>query len=142
MDKLTDTSSPYTPPLRRRRTRFILFAGVIFLCGMITGATGAAWLISSRVQHWITNPEIIPERVTAFLQRRLDLDEEQREKVLEILERRLENVRAIRSEIKPRLEKELSGVQTEINDLLTPKQAQQWNERFEKMKTLLLPSQK
>jgi Spy/CpxP family protein refolding chaperone len=122
------------PMPRRRWLRTVLLGIVILLCGIVIGGALTLrfrWprLLLAR-EPWERMPEHIAERMRA----ELGLTEEQEAQIEVILARHHGAMDSIRLEVQPRVEARIDSMRREINALLTPQQAAQWSEHFERMR--------
>ncbi|MFC1572720.1 Spy/CpxP family protein refolding chaperone [Candidatus Eisenbacteria bacterium] len=113
-------------------TRGLLLGGLILICGAVIGAAVTSHLLWNRFVRSAWSPDRLPMRMTEHLVEDLDLTDEQAEQVKEIVEGRRKAMRALRDEIHPRFEAELEQMRQEIEAVLTPEQAERWNERIER----------
>lgn len=89
----------------------------VFLAG---GATG--WAVSRASQDAPMPRGGGPDALTAYLARRLDLDDAQQDAVRSVLTRHHAEMQAIMSSVRPRLDSLRATVRAEITAQLTPSQ--------------------
>ena len=109
--------------------RIVLYAGVIFLAGLVTGALVAP--IVGRTFLRPPGPEQMSRQMMARLQSRLQLRPEQKTQVQPIIDRTSADMIAIRRETTKRVSKRIEETNREISVLLNPEQKVE----FEKMET-------
>ena len=129
------------PKPRRTWIRSLFVGLVVLLCGVLIGAAGATYFLSSRILMGLQHPEMLPERITQRMHRRLQLSDEQAEAVLAIHIEHMERIQDLRREMRPQIEDIFSSLNEEITAVLTPEQATLWNKRFERAKELFLPQE-
>lgn len=130
----TSSDKGLPPPPRRRNWLSSMMLGlVILVCGGIIGAGITAHILWDRFLHGVRRPEAIGLRITQHLTEDLDLSEEQTEEIRGIIEKHHRAQRQIMREAHPRLRAELDSLRTEVEELLTPEQAERWNERIESL---------
>jgi len=130
------TATPDPPPPRRRRRVWlmVLLSVVILLSGMAIGSGLTMLWIQRLVLRRFRHPERLPAEVTARLRRKLNLTDEQAKRVEEILRKRQEHMREIFREIGPRIRAERDSIRAEVAEVLTPEQAEKWNQYYEDMR--------
>ena len=128
-------------PIRRRIVSALL--GLAILCsGIVIGSGITIYAVSHYIVEGLRNPDLLPERMAARLQRQLELTGEQEAEILAIFNARKKQIGEYRARIQPRLEKELEAVRAEVEAVLTPEQAKKWNTRFKRMESIILPGNK
>jgi len=130
---------PLPPPAGRRRWLTILLALVVFVAGMASGAALTVHFAVSRLQFAIHHPEAAPPRIAAVIQRRLDLDDQQRAEVEKIVAKHQREIAAIRRQFQPEIVDELDLVRDEIAAVLKEPQRERWTQLFEHFKQRWLP---
>jgi hypothetical protein len=123
----------------RRRWPTVALALAIFAAGAVCGAGAAVLVIVNRVQHAIHHPETAPSRLATLLQRRLDLDDDQRAKVEALIAARQQEIAAVRRRFQPEIEGQFDQFRTDVDALLTDPQRDVWHAAFEKFRTRWLP---
>lgn len=131
-------SSLYRP--RRRWWRDLLLGCLIFVCGGLVGSG----LTLHRIR--VAGPDLLqrqllnmPARVTERLTKNMKLSKEQQVQVREILERGQKDLKAVRRSVLPQVEVTLEKVRTDVSAVLTEKQRQQWNHRFDLLRDRWFP---
>jgi Spy/CpxP family protein refolding chaperone len=135
----TSTVSDPLPPAGRRRWLTLLLALVIFVAGMASGAALTVHFAVSRLQSAIHHPEAAPERIATAIQRRLDLDTEQRAKVEKIIAKRQLEIAAVRRKFQPEIIEQLDSVRDEVSAVLHEPQREKWTQLFDQFKDRWLP---
>jgi predicted Co/Zn/Cd cation transporter (cation efflux family) len=93
----------------------------------------------NRLQFAIHYPEAAPPRIAAVIQRRLDLDDQQRAEVEQIVAKHQIEIAAIRRKFQPEIVDELDSVRDEIAAVLKEPQRERWTQQFEQFKQRWLP---
>jgi hypothetical protein len=127
------------PPPRRRWGWTLLLLLAIFVSGLAIGAVGAVVYVRHQLLTAIHSPEVMPERLTQRLRRRLSLSDEQTAKVLAILQSRQRELQKIRARAQPEVEAQLNQVAEEIAAVLNPQQREKWLTGFRQMRELWMP---
>lgn len=107
---------------------------VILLIGLALGLS-LSWCNKMRWHHSPMDHEKRYTRMLNHLQRKLDLNAEQKAKVGEILQTKREKIKALRSEIRPKFEELRHSANQEIRQILTPEQQKKFDqiqERWQK----------
>lgn len=137
-----DDSHAFLPVLSvpaRRRWPTVALALAIFAAGAVCGAGAAVLVIVNRVQHAIHHPESAPARLANLLQRRLDLDDDQRAKVETLIAARQQEIAAVRRRFQPEIEGQLDQFRSDVDAILTETQRDAWHAAFETFRTRWLP---
>lgn len=128
---------PASPRKARRwgclRTGILLL--LVFCSGLVCGAGLTLRAIREHVQH----PERRVERATRWMERRLDLSDEQSSKVRGILERQRRDLGALRDEVRPRVVERIEQTNEEIEEVLTAEQREEWREFVHRFRERWLP---
>ena len=133
MTETHDISSLPRPP--RRAWRPLVLGLILLTSGAAIGAGSALYVIEQRIVNLAEEtPERVSDRATKDMRSRWDLSLEQSERLKEIFHARHVAMKAIREEVRPRLEEELEAMRTDVLAVLTPEQAAQWNEKFERLR--------
>jgi hypothetical protein len=128
------------PPLRRRRRWLsVTLALVIFAAGLVCGAGLTVIVVVNRLQNAIHNPEVAATQIASAIDRRLGLNDEQRQKVEAIVARRQQNLAAIRREVQPQVEAELNELRQEVAAVLDDSQREAWSQLFDRFRARWLP---
>lgn len=133
----SDLPLPATKP--RRRWLTLLFAGLIFCAGFLSGAGFVTIVAVHRLQYAIHHPEEAPSRVATMLQRRLGLNDDQKSKVETIVAKRQVELMAIRQEFQPKVVEQLDKIRSEIGEVLTESQRERWEKMFDDLRDRWLP---
>jgi hypothetical protein len=139
MDSTGNSGEAIAPRAKQRRWVTLLLAVMIFAAGLVTGAGLTVLVVAKRVQYAIQHPETAPARISAVLQRRLGLDDAQKEQVESIVAKRQVELLAIRRDYQPRVTAELEQLRDEIGEVLTPSQRERWTELFDEYRNRWLP---
>ena len=135
----TNASRHLPPPTSGRRWLTILLALVVFVAGMASGVALTVHFAVNRLQFAIHHPEAAPPRIAAVIQRRLDLDDQQRAAVEKIVAKHQLEIAAIRRQFQPEIVDQLDSVRDEIAAVLTEPQRERWTQLFEQFKERWLP---
>ena len=123
-------SSNELPVVTDGRSSTKLLAGVVlvvtFIAGAVIGLVGDRALLMTRSRMTPRGAQFIIDR----LDRKLDLDDQQRARVTEIVRRHEARITSIWSAVRPQVRQEFDAANGEIEQVLTPEQRQ----KFEKMK--------
>ena len=103
--------------LGRSRTWAVALLAAVFLAG---GASG--WALGKRGAGGGPRPGGGPDAIAAYLGRRLDLTQVQRESVRAVFARHHAEMQSIWGGVRPRLDSLRAAVRTEVNAQLTPEQ--------------------
>jgi len=141
-DQLTPGNSHYPaqPSTQSRLWIRLLLTSVLFVSGVVVGTCGALLFIRQQVHDRIHHPEQMPARVAAYLDRKLDLSDEQTLQVEGIVSERQLAIQAIRREFQPKLEFELQQLADQVSGLLDANQRAVWQERFDALRSQWLPT--
>ncbi len=112
---------------------------LVFASGIGVGAVGASQYMLSRMQHYRANPEVLPGELSAKLQSRMSMSDEQTAKVLAIVTLRHGNITSLRDASAPAVLQEFSLMEQEIADVLSPKQRELWHETADWARKTFLP---
>jgi predicted Co/Zn/Cd cation transporter (cation efflux family) len=112
---------------------------VIFVAGLASGVALTVHFAVSRLQFAIHHPEAAPPRIAAVIQRRLDLDDQQRAAVEKIVAQHQLEIAAIRRQFQPEIVEQLDSVRDEIAAVLSEPQRARWTLLFEQFKERWLP---
>jgi hypothetical protein len=135
----TTSSGALNTGFRRRRVvKMIALAAIIFAGG---GATG--WGVA--ILHHPPPPmfgEPPPPRVDDMVGRLRDellLSDDQAKQVKEIYQQRNDALQAIREKMGPQLKAQYDKLNEQMKQVLNPAQFQRWHERFEDVRSRMLP---
>jgi len=126
-DQITAVSGPVP---KRSRRRMVIYGAALLLCGTIIGAGAMATVLWERFQHSVRDPKRMPERIVDSMREGLKLSDAQADRIEAILERHHDEFDAIRREMEPRIQAHMDQVNTEIQEVLTPQQREEWERRF------------
>ena len=112
---------------------------LVFASGIGVGAVGASQYMLSRMQQYRANPEVLPGELSAKLQSRMSMSDEQTAEVLAIIKLRHGNITSLRDASAPGILQEFSLMEQEIADVLSPKQREQWHETADWARKTFLP---
>lgn len=112
---------------------------LVFASGAGVGAVGVSQYMLSRMQYYRANPEVLPGELSAKLQSRMSMSDEQTAKVLAIITLRHGNIASLRDAAAPGILQEFSLMEQEIADSLNPEQRQQWHETADWARKTFLP---
>ena len=128
-------SSNEQPLVSERRASTKLLAGIVllvtFIAGAIIGVVADRALLMARLRNGPRGAQFVINR----LDRKLDLDDQQRARVAEIVQRHEARITSIWSAVRPQVRQEFDAANSEIEQVLTPEQRQ----KFEKIKLRLPP---
>lgn len=138
-------SSSKSIPLQRWRRALPAWVQVcvlllVFASGIGVGAVGASQFMLSRMQHYRENPEVFPDELSAKLQSRMNMSDDQTSKVRAIVTLRHGNITSLRDASAPGILQEFSLMEQEIADLLDPNQREQWHETADWVRKTFLPT--
>jgi hypothetical protein len=132
-------ASAALPPPPRRRWLTLLLAGVLFASGVVVGGAGALWTVRQRALQLVRHPDHAPQQISARLQKRLGLSDEQTVRVREVLKRRQGELLKIRRQAQPQVERQLDLLQAEVAAELDEQQAERWRADLARVRGLWLP---
>ena len=92
------------------------------------------------MQHYRANPEVLPGELSAKLQSRMKMSDDQTSKVRAIITLRHGNITSLRDASAPGILQEFSQMEHEIADVLNPKQREQWHETADWVRITFLPT--
>jgi hypothetical protein len=113
---------------------------LVFASGIGVGAVGASQYMLSRMQHYRANPEVLPGELSAKLQSRMSMSDEQTAEVLAIIKHRHGNITSLRDASAPGILQEFALMEQEIADVLSPKQRELWHETAAWARKTFLPT--
>ena len=144
MNESTQSSSKSIPLQRWRRALpawvQVCVLLLVFASGIGVGAVGASQYMLSRMQHYRENPEVFPEELSAKLQSRMNMSDDQTSKVRAIVTLRHGNITSLRDASAPGILQEFSLMEQEIADVLDPAQREQWHETADWVRKTFLPT--
>lgn len=112
---------------------------VVFVAGLFAGsfATGRAKILYLKLI--VHQPEVLPDQVTAVLDHRLGLSDEQAEQVRAIVRQRVEWYRAVEPWMVSALNFQMDGFDRDMKQVLTAEQRQEWDAMFKRMRDTWTP---
>jgi len=132
MDTRDPEHAPVTPPRRRPWTRSLLLGFVILACGAAIGGVGAAVALQQDHDRSPRRSGRGPEGLLQKMQEEYKLTDAQAQQLDTVLREHWERLSAIRAEVQPRVDAEFEALRREVEAVLTPEQAAQWREEFER----------
>ena len=133
-----ETSNLPRPP--RRSWRGLVYGLILLTSGAAIGAGSAVFFVERQmVSAQNETPEDASDRWSRDWQSRLDLTQEESKQLRTIFHKHHVAMVAIRKEMRPRFQAELETLQTEVNALLTPKQAEHFKKRWTAMRKRWMP---
>ena len=133
-DAPTETAPVPLPRPRRRWWLSLILVLVILAAGFVAGACTTILVIVQRVRYAAQHPDQMPPRVTARLERKLDLTDAQAGQVLAILTERQQALLAIRREVQPRVLAQIDLADRQITGVLDDAQKSKWRRLFDRLK--------
>ena len=124
---------------RRRRLWTILFALIIFICGVLVGGGLSFKIVTAGYKRAFQDPDFLAEKIIRRMERRLDLNSDQVKKVREIILEQQRAFHALHKEFRPRLNSQIEKTRKELAKVLTPEQAQKWEKTFARIQRFWLP---
>lgn len=131
--KSETASTPHMPTPRRNWWRTFVLTGVIFLSGIVVGATTASFTLWFQNSHANRTPRFQEERLIRHLERQFDLGQEQRREIHAIVRRHHQELKQIREETEPRVREVFESMRKEIESVLSLDDLEQWTYQFERM---------
>ena len=120
------------PTPGRAWLRPLLFGTALLISGAVIGSALTVIVLRSQADRAREDPGWPSDRVAERLIRDLDLTTEQSERVREIFQAHHERVRAFREEHGTSAREMFADLQSEIEEVLTPGQAEEWRLRIER----------
>ena len=131
--------TPVTPATRRPWVRSLILGVVILLCGVAIGSVVTAVVLKERPMHGTRRAGRLPERIAKQMQEKYGLTDAQEQQVLAIFQEHAKKLADIRAEVQPRVDVEHEALRRSVEAVLTPEQAAQWREEYERMQRLWHP---
>ena len=125
--------------IEMNKSKAILVVVLVFVAGIVVGAVGMRQVARRVVQRALLHPEAIQQRIGADLNRRLELDQEQRQKVNAILADTQSQLRELRRRNQPEFFQIMSNAQVEISAVLSPEQREKFKKFREQYRPFLQP---
>jgi hypothetical protein len=110
-----------------KRLKPILLLVVVFLAGIVVGATATRVAVKKFVDRVVNRPEAIQRSVERDLTRKLHLRAEQQAKVHDITMRAMEQMKTLRDEFHPRLTEIITRSEQEVRAVLDEEQKQKFD---------------
>lgn len=126
-----ETAAPLPAP-GKSWLRPLGFGAVLLISGAVIGSALTMLVLRSQAERARNDPTWLSQRAAARLIRHLDLTPEQGEQVREIFHAHHERVRAFREEHGSTAREMFADLQAEIEEILTPEQAEKWRRRIER----------
>ncbi len=134
---MTDSSNEFelavTAP-RRACVRSLLFSMMILVCGAAIGSLATALLMQRDEPRFGHRPENMAQYIADEMERKYSLTPEQKQTILGVFEEHSKKLAEIRAEVGPRVEAEFDAVRKSVESVLTPEQAAEWSQEYEKMR--------
>ncbi len=124
---------------RRRRVWTILLALGIFICGVLVGGGLTFKIVTVGYKRAFQKPDVLAEKITRRMERRLDLSSDQVKQVREIILEQQRAFQALHKEFRPRLDSQIEKTRGELAKVLTPEQMQKWEKTFARIQRFWLP---
>ncbi|MDK1022225.1 MAG: hypothetical protein QGD90_11380 [Candidatus Hydrogenedentes bacterium] len=125
-------NATYMPAPGKSWLRPLLFGTALLISGAVIGSALTMIVLRSQAERARKDPAWPSQRVAARLIRDLDLTPEQGEQVREIFQAHHERVRAFRQKHGTSAREMFVSLQSEIEQVLTPEQAEKWRQRIER----------
>ncbi|MCH7910608.1 MAG: EF-hand domain-containing protein [Candidatus Hydrogenedentes bacterium] len=126
-------STPLAPRPRRSWWRAFALTGVIFLSGIVVGATTASYALWFQNSHANRESRFREDRFIRHVERQFDLSQEQRQRIHAIVRQHHEALKQIRGETEPRIREVFESMRYEIESVLSLSDFQEWDRQFERM---------
>lgn len=123
----------------RRRLWTILFALLIFICGVLVGGGLSFKIVTAGYKRAFQDPEFLAEKIIRRMERRLDLNSDQVKRAREIILEQQKAFGALHKEFRPRMDSQIEKTRRELAKVLTPEQAQKWEKTFGRIQRFWLP---
>ncbi len=108
------------------------FGAVLLISGAVIGSALTMLVLRSQAERAREDPSWLSQRAAARLINELDLTPDQSEQVRDIFHAHHERVRAFREEHGSAAREMFADLQAEIEQVLTPEQAEKWRLRIER----------
>lgn len=108
------------------------FGAVLLISGAVIGSALTVFVLRTQAEHARGDPAWLSQRAAVRLIRHLDLTSEQGEQVREIFHAHHERVMAFREKHGSTAREMFAALQAEIEEVLTPEQAEKWRHRIER----------
>lgn len=138
---MTEPNGENTTPLPapgKSWLRPLLFGTALLISGAVIGSALTMIVLRSQAERAREDPAWLSQRAAARLIRDLDLAPEQGEQVREIFHAHHERVRAFRQKHGTAAREMFTALQIEIEQVLTPEQAEKWRQRIERARERML----
>ncbi len=124
----------------RRRLWTILFALCIFICGVLVGGGLSFKIVTTGYKRAFQDPDLLAEKITRRMERRLNLNSDQVKQVREIIREQQKAFQSLHREFRPRLDRQIEKTRKELAKVLTPEQSRKWERSFARIQRFWLPS--
>lgn len=138
---MTEPNGENTTPLpapAKSWLRPLLFGTALLISGAVIGSALTMIVLRSQAERAREDPAWLSQRAATRLIRDLDLTPEQGEQVREIFHAHHERVRAFRQKHGTAAREMFTALQIEIEQVLTPEQAEKWRQRIERARERML----
>lgn len=132
MTESNGENTAHLPTPGKSLLRPVVFGAVLLISGAVIGSASTLLVLRSQAEHARDDPAWLSQRAAVRLIRDLDLTSEQGEQVREIFHAHHERVRAFREEHGSTAREMFADLQAEIEEVLTPEQAEKWRHRIER----------
>jgi len=129
-----DIDRPLRQRLRRRRLISLLLVLVVFVSGLVIGVAAGPFFTFRHGLERLHSPGEMPVRLAERMIQELDLTDEQARQVRAVLDQHFEELAALYGEVQPRRTRMMDDFRADVVAILTPEQAEQWTERFDRMR--------
>ena len=120
------------PAPGRSWLRPLAFGTVLLISGAVIGSALTVLAMRSQTERARKDPAWLSQRAAARLVHDLDLTTEQAEQVHEIFRAHHDRVRSFREQHGTMAREMFANLQTEIEEVLTPEQAEKWRKRIKR----------
>lgn len=126
-----ENTNPLPTP-GRSWLRPLTFGTVLLISGAVIGSALTVLVMRSQAERARKDPAWLSQRAAARLVHDLDLTTEQADQVHEIFRAHHEQVRSFRQQHRTKAREMFANLQTEIEEVLTPEQAEKWRKRIKR----------
>lgn len=124
---------------RRSWLLAVFLMSAVFLFGAIVGAVVTGRFLWKKHIDSLQRPRFETSRMMRHMQDNFNLTDEQVEQLSTILSNHHQKIETIREEVRAEVEPEIESLRREVDTVLTPEQAKQWDARFTSEKHKWLP---
>ncbi len=132
------SGAPLRQLSRHRWWRDVILGIALFTCGFIVGGILVTKYYISLASS-VVRDGVDQQKTIAWLQRLLDLNEDQAQRAQAIIARGLDDLRDIRYAVRPQVEAVLERIYNEVSSLLDHRQKQIWERRFSQIRERWFP---